>query len=161
MFFHNRPKKEKKRKKKKERKKEEKPCIGDPLRELSTGVISLKRLEKWLAPGFVWTCLLEPWRQQFSQFHLNHLKMTISLYKEADGKLKQKWLVVETHWRGACEQFSLLSAGLRAQFFSFFPPQEDHDYLGAQRIATMWMSSKRCQLQGEGVSPSISGNHRE
>lgn len=70
---------------------QEKPCVVDPPWELSTGIISLTWLETWIAlPGFVLTGLA-PWQQQFSQFQLN-LKMTISLYTDADGKLQQKWL---------------------------------------------------------------------
>lgn len=59
---------------------------------------------------------------------------------------------VETPRRGVCEQLPFLSPGLCAQNILF--SQEDYDYLLAQRITEMWMSSKRCQLQGEGVSPT-------
>lgn len=52
--------------------------------------------------------------------------------------------VVETPGSGVCEQLPLLSAGLSAQLF--FSP-EDYDYLRAQRIIGMWMSSKVCSLQ--------------
>lgn len=53
--------------------------------------------------------------------------------------------VVETPWRGVYEQLPLLSAGLRAQ--NIFFSQEDYDYLQAQRIFGMWMSSKVCSIQ--------------
>lgn len=55
--------------------------------------------------------------------------------------------VVETPPRGVNEQLPLLSAGLRAQNTTFFSSQEDYDYLRAQRMVGMWMSSKVCSLQ--------------
>lgn len=98
-----------------------KPCVCDPLWELSTGNITVQTwLEKWLAPpGFIRTGL-EPWRQKVSPvFFKTTSKWQYPFTRTQMESYSKNYSVVETSQRGTCEQLPLLSAGLRAQFFFF------------------------------------------
>lgn len=111
----------------------------------------IKWLEKWLPPGFVWTCLLEPRRRQFSPVSFKAPQNDNIPLQGGRWKVKAKM----TH-RG-----NSLEGSLRAIFSPVcwtsctipflptppHPPQEDCDYLRARRIVMMWMSSKVCGPQ--------------
>lgn len=106
---------------------------------------------------------MEPWRQQF--FFPVSFKPPQNDNIPLHGRRWKVTAKMTLSWKLLGGEFTsnFLSCPLdlvHKIFVSFFP-QEDYNYLGAQRTAGMWMSSKRCQLQGEGVLPHISGNRGE